>query len=168
MDLENKLKTVNLETEKLVKIISKLEDIDAENVNFQDLDRVLFFTLIMYGVCNNDLYHKKNELKISKEDSEKMNAFYFAYNNAKHTTVFKSEERDLSYSSIVGHAVVDKAQLGKSFGIVWAKLKNKRPQDKTKYFAYKKYLEGQKILDTISIELDLIKHYYPKLIKLYK
>lgn len=59
MDLENKLKTVNLETEKLVKIISKLEDIDAENVNFQDLDRVLFFTLIMYGVCNNDLYHKK-------------------------------------------------------------------------------------------------------------
>lgn len=42
MHLKNKLKTVNLETEKLVKIISKIEDIDAKNVNYQDLDRIYF------------------------------------------------------------------------------------------------------------------------------
>ncbi|GBD81171.1 hypothetical protein TEHD10_2234 [Tetragenococcus halophilus subsp. halophilus] len=168
MDLKNKLATAKLETEKLAKIISKAESSDAESVDVQDLDRILLFTLIIYGICNNDLYQKKDKLKISEKDLEKMNAFYFAYNKAKHTTVFKIEEKDLSYGSIVGNAVVGKAQLGKTFGIVWAKLKKTRAKDREKYAAYKKYLEGQKILDTISMGIDLIKQYYPKLIEIYK
>lgn len=76
MDLKNKLATAKLETEKLAKIISKAESSDAESVDVQDLDRILLFTLIIYGICNNDLYQKKDKLKISEKDLEKMNAFY--------------------------------------------------------------------------------------------
>lgn len=168
MDLNNKLKTTKLETEKLVKLILKAENIDSKNVDFQELDRVLFFTLLMYGICSNDLYHMRTKLEISKKDLEKMNAFYFAYNRAKHTTIFKITNEDSSYGSIVGSAVLGKAQLGKRFGIVWSKLENKRKRDQSNYAAYAKYLEGKKILDTISIGIDSIEKYYPKLIKMYK
>ncbi len=166
MDLENKLNTVKIEKNKLLKLIEKAENVNIKDTDLEEIDRVLFFTLIMYGVCDSDLYYKHKRLNITKTDLEMMNAFYFVYNKAKHEAVFKAEEKDLGYGSIVDHAEVGKAELGKKYGIVWADLKNDCPNQKDKYKAYVKLLKGKKISDTINMEYDLITCYYPKLIEL--
>ncbi|MFT9038474.1 MAG: hypothetical protein ABF498_11615 [Liquorilactobacillus satsumensis] len=45
MDLENKLNTVKIEKNKLLKLIEKAENVNIKDTDLEEIDRVLFFTV---------------------------------------------------------------------------------------------------------------------------
>lgn len=160
MNLENKLRAAKSKTDELLQELETFESIESNSNDIYQIDVDLFFTLSIYGACLGDLFHKRRDLKISNDDEERMNAWHFANNKAKHETIFDVISSDEGFGSIVGQARVGQAILGTRTGIVWSQLKIKGSEE------YEKYLSGQKISTTIKEGFCLIEKYYQKLIEL--